>query len=83
MLKSCPNLKYIGVLATGFNVVDPQTLLYRTCSNQYSYIWNNGLLHNSPLRGFLSYVTCGEHASSVKQVNGQNCEIFATGTIHW
>ena len=42
-LEACPKIRYIGVLATGYNVVDVEAAAEKRDSrNQYPHLWNGG-----------------------------------------
>lgn len=77
MLKSCPNLKYIGVLATGFNVVDTAA-----AAEQNIVVTNIPTYGTTAVAQFafaLLLELChhvGEHASSVKAGDWSSCEDF-------
>lgn len=77
MLKSCPNLKYIGVLATGFNVVDT-----KAAAEQNIVVTNIPTYGTTAVAQFafaLLLELChhvGEHASSVKAGDWSSCEDF-------
>lgn len=41
-LNACPDIQYIGVLATGYNVVDTDAAKERNPCLQYPHLWDRG-----------------------------------------
>lgn len=42
VIASCPSIKFISVLATGYNVVDTHAAAKAVFRYQHSYLWYNG-----------------------------------------